>query len=97
MRDLAVLFVHLIATVARLLGRGGARSVVAESLVHVLHYPLAAGDARRRPTAEPMAAARVRPARPLRLRVGPSARGTLGARPFAPVAFNADRRGKLKS
>ena len=33
MRDLAVLFVHLIATVARLLGRGGARSVVAESLL----------------------------------------------------------------
>jgi putative transposase len=33
MRDLAVLFGHLIATVARLLGRGGARSVVAESLL----------------------------------------------------------------
>ena len=33
MRDLTVLFVHLIATVARLLGRGGARSVVAESLL----------------------------------------------------------------
>ena len=33
MRDLAVLFVHLIATVARLLGRGGARAVVAESLL----------------------------------------------------------------
>ena len=33
MRVLAVLFVHLIATVARLLGRGGARSVVAESLL----------------------------------------------------------------
>jgi hypothetical protein len=33
MRDLAVLFVHLIARVARLLGRGGARSVVAESLL----------------------------------------------------------------
>src|SRR5688572_10862432 len=33
MRDLAVLFVHLIATVATLLARGGARSVVAESLL----------------------------------------------------------------
>jgi len=33
MRDLAVLFVHRIATLARLLGRGGARSVVAESLL----------------------------------------------------------------
>jgi putative transposase len=30
--DLAVLFVHLLATVARLAGRGGARSVVAESM-----------------------------------------------------------------
>ena len=33
MRDLAVLFVHLIATVARLLRPGGARAVVAESLL----------------------------------------------------------------
>jgi hypothetical protein len=31
MRDLAVLFIHLITTVARLAGPGGARSVVAES------------------------------------------------------------------
>ena len=31
MRDLAVLFLHLLATVARLAGPGGARSVVAES------------------------------------------------------------------
>ena len=30
-RDLVVLFVHLLATVARLAGPGGARSVVAES------------------------------------------------------------------
>src|SRR5882724_1618160 len=33
MRDLAVLFLHLIATVARLAGPGGARSVVAESIL----------------------------------------------------------------
>src|SRR4026209_1198258 len=33
MRDLAVLFVHLIATVSRLLGRGGARAVVAHPLL----------------------------------------------------------------
>src|SRR3989475_9878799 len=33
MRDLAVLFLHLIATVARLAGPGGARSVVAESVL----------------------------------------------------------------
>ena len=33
MRDLIVLFLHLLATVARLVGPGGARSVVAESLL----------------------------------------------------------------
>jgi putative transposase len=32
-RDLAVLFLHLLATVARLAGSGGARSVVAESVL----------------------------------------------------------------
>ena len=33
MRDLVVLFVHIIATLARLLGPGGIRSVVAESVL----------------------------------------------------------------
>ena len=33
MRSLAVLFIHLIAVLARLLGTGGVRSVVAESLL----------------------------------------------------------------
>ena len=33
MRDPTVLFLHLLATVARLAGPGGARSVVAESLL----------------------------------------------------------------
>src|ERR1700730_7722414 len=33
MRDLAVLFLHLLATVARLAGPGGARSLVAESVL----------------------------------------------------------------
>ena len=33
MRDLAVQFLHLLATVARLVGPGGARSVVAESVL----------------------------------------------------------------
>jgi hypothetical protein len=33
MRNLAVLLIHLIATLARLLGPGGVRSVVAESLL----------------------------------------------------------------
>ncbi len=32
-RDLAILFIHLVVTVARLFGPGGARSVVAESLL----------------------------------------------------------------
>ena len=38
MRDLVVLFIHFIATLARLLGPGGARSIVAESLL--LKHPL---------------------------------------------------------
>ena len=33
MRDLVVLFIHFIASMARLLGPGGARSLVAESLL----------------------------------------------------------------
>jgi putative transposase len=33
MRDLVVLFIHFIATLARLFGPGGARSIVAESLL----------------------------------------------------------------
>ena len=33
MRDLAILFVHLLATIAKLMGPGGARAVVAESLL----------------------------------------------------------------
>ncbi len=33
MRDLAILFIHLIVTITRLIGPGGARSVVAESLL----------------------------------------------------------------
>jgi putative transposase len=33
MRDLAVLFIHLITTISRLAGPGGARSVVAESVL----------------------------------------------------------------
>jgi hypothetical protein len=33
MRHLAVLFLHLLATIARLAGPGGTRSVVAESVL----------------------------------------------------------------
>jgi putative transposase len=38
MRDRVVLFIHFIATLARLLGPGGARSTVAKSLL--LKHPL---------------------------------------------------------
>ena len=47
MRDLAVLFVHLLVTVARLAGPGGARSVVAESVL-VRHQLLVLSRSRRR-------------------------------------------------
>lgn len=33
MRDLAILFIHLIATITKLIGPGGARAVIAESLL----------------------------------------------------------------
>ncbi|MFT4585670.1 MAG: putative transposase [Gammaproteobacteria bacterium] len=47
MRDRAILFIHLVATIARLLGPGGARSVVAESLL-VKHQLVIANRARQR-------------------------------------------------
>src|SRR5256885_11912871 len=47
MRDLAVLFLHLIATVARLAGPGGARSVIAESVL-VKHQLLILNRSRKR-------------------------------------------------
>jgi hypothetical protein len=46
-RDLAVLFLHLLATVARLAGPGGAHSVVAESLL-VKHQLLILNRSRKR-------------------------------------------------
>ena len=46
-RDLAVLFLHLLATVARLAGPGGARSVVAE-FVLIKHQLLILNRSRRR-------------------------------------------------
>jgi putative transposase len=46
-RDRAILFIHLVATIARLLGPGGARSVVAESLL-VKHQLVIANRARQR-------------------------------------------------
>ena len=47
MRDLAVLFLHLLATVARLAGPGGARSIVAESVL-VKHQLLILNRSRKR-------------------------------------------------
>ena len=47
MRDLAVLLVHLLATVARLVGPGGVRSVVAESVL-VKHQLLIRNRSRKR-------------------------------------------------
>ena len=47
MRDLAVLFLHLLVTVARLAGPGGARSVVAESVL-LRHQLLILNRSRRR-------------------------------------------------
>src|SRR6266849_1657576 len=47
MRDLAVLLLHLLATVARLVGPGGARSVVAESVL-IKHQLLILNRSRKR-------------------------------------------------
>ena len=47
MRDLAVLFLHLLVTVARLAGPGGVRSVVAESVL-VKHQLLILNRSRKR-------------------------------------------------
>ena len=47
MRNLAVLFIHLLATLARLLGPGGVRSVVAESLL-LKHQLLIVNRSRQR-------------------------------------------------
>jgi putative transposase len=46
-RDLAVLFLHLLATIARVAGPGGARSVVAESVL-VKHQLLVLNRSRKR-------------------------------------------------
>ena len=54
MRELVILLVHLIATVARLIGPGGVRSVVAESLL-VKHQLLIVNRARQRaPNLQPV-------------------------------------------
>ena len=48
MRDLVILFIHLIVTLARLLAPGGMRSVVAESVL-VKHQLLILNRSRDRP------------------------------------------------
>ena len=54
MRDLAILFIHLIVTTARLFGPGGRRSIVAESLL-VKHQLLILNRSRERaPNLRPM-------------------------------------------
>lgn len=54
MRDLAILFIHLLVTIARLLGPGGVRSVVAESLL-VKHQLVVLNRSRARvPSLRPM-------------------------------------------
>ena len=54
MRDLAVLSIHLIATLVKLLGRGGARSVIAESLL-LKHQLLVLNRSRERaPNLKPL-------------------------------------------
>ena len=47
MRDLAILLVHLLTTIARLIGPGGPRAVVAESLL-VKHQLLVLNRSRQR-------------------------------------------------
>src|SRR5712664_1643621 len=47
MRDLVILFIHVIVTLARLAGPGGVRSVVAESVL-VKHQLLVLNRSRRR-------------------------------------------------
>ncbi len=54
MRDLAILFVHLLATIAKLMGPGGVRAVVAESLL-VKHQLVILNRGRERaPNLRPM-------------------------------------------
>jgi hypothetical protein len=50
MRDLAVLVIHLLATVARLAGPGGARAVVAESVLVKQQLLIFNRSRRRAPT-----------------------------------------------
>ena len=54
MRDLAILFIHLIVTTARLLGPGGRRSMVAESLLVKHQLLILDRSGERAPNLRPM-------------------------------------------
>ncbi|MEE9157852.1 MAG: helix-turn-helix domain-containing protein, partial [Gammaproteobacteria bacterium] len=54
MRDLTILFIHLIVTITRLFGPGGARSVVAESLLVKHQLMILNRDRERAPNLRPM-------------------------------------------
>lgn len=54
MRDLAILLIHLIVTVARLLGPGGVRGVVAESLLIKQQLLVVSRSRERAPNLRPM-------------------------------------------
>ena len=53
-RDLAILFLHLLATLARLAGPGGARSVVAESVLVKQQLLILNRSRKRSPTSPPL-------------------------------------------
>ena len=44
MHDLAIFFIHVLVTIARLFGPGGARSIVAESLILKSHWVMVVTD-----------------------------------------------------
>ncbi|HUF72443.1 MAG TPA: hypothetical protein VMR74_06040 [Gammaproteobacteria bacterium] len=54
MRDLAILFIHLIVTLARLLRPGGVRGVVAESLLLKQQLLVVSRSRERAPNLRPM-------------------------------------------
>ena len=56
MHELVVLFLHLLATVARLAGPGGARAVVAESLLVKQQLLILNRSRKRAPSSTPVIA-----------------------------------------
>jgi hypothetical protein len=99
-RDLPVLFLHLLATVARLAGPGGARSVVAESVL-VKHQLLILNRSRKRSSnlrasdrmVAGLCALLMRPGRMIRSAIVVPAKKSIGAyqRVARPESMNATR------